>query len=1488
MDDELDDPFLWDVDTLVENLGCFNRPCYKSLDELAQNIREQEIDGHTLLTHELVGQGNAQDLRNELHKALGIRSLRHKNALTEAIMTWRRDSPEFSNWMRENLRDVDSQSSAPSSQLSRSSSELGHGKHLEVRGSDQTTGHSQKPKKKRVAPELLQEKPTYTNLLETPTKADNLSSFQAANHQNEDLKWFTRGSTAKYAYLGGGQISPWAIKYYDGPLSIQIRERAGTLFTASQTRFPTGIRLVVARAVKQLLRRNSRNTSRSASALHFDTKASDVDEILDLDDLASHCDDETLREMEEDLLETQQMAKTTDKLVPEIVVKEILNNAVSEMKALWGLRKLPKLQRKAYRIWKEAFASGDRKERIYKACKLARQYDGRIKKLSSEILQQSWEKERDVKYQAKCLEQTLANKLQQAWIVSVLESRSEPPKPSNTSPTPTPRTARRPQQCLSDEEVLTSSDEEEFMANDEISHPGEHQQHKDCQDTQCVEDLGLGGQLEFTTSDPEPLDYVDLTVLATPEKHETYVEQLDPICIDLISPLKAKSEDEGTGSASASRDRIALPSNKMSTASQAAAVPKTPAPEALTELDAPLSQAPVDYSNAEKIGGYSPQHWSKCQDRFRLTICLLWQLGQARRSKVLQKILANITTECFQDIASKHISECTGNSMDTYEPSADTLLLDMASLFVSYVKGKPYSKRQIMNARSAEMSELHSHDTVFWAGFCSFLQSIAEYFPKDNQIFRTDSFDVESPDDATTIGEGILSPPPGQQEAQNKSSKTSVREIVRDKAAVDIRARQHQRAQELLVRRDRLRAEMRTADSNDIDGSRFIINESKKDDQAFIYVHDAISKRIKDHQVQGVRFLWNQIMQEPEEGQGCLLAHTMGLGKTMQVITFLVAIQETARSPDPSVYGQVPEGLRDSKTLVVCPPGLVTNWIDELYIWDRDELLGGYFFIDSSLQELERSKVAEEWSKCGGVLVIGFSMLVRATETSKMTADILLRAPTIVIADEAHNLKSPTSKAHQTCIRFDTKTRIAMSGSPLANNIEEYYFMIDWVAPNFLGPVQEFRSIYAQPIQQGLWHDSDSNSKRKALKMLQVLKETVATKVHRATTKSLMRNDLPPKTEFVIYLSPTPLQVRLYDLFIQEFAESEGTENDNLHGKIFAIANNLALLCAHPACFVSKLLDGGAQGNTGHNSALPPSLASAVRNETKNWPLDSMALSRKIELLNQILDLAKEKGDKVLVFSQSIPTLNFLENLCMKQGRQISRLDGGTVVRKRQDAVRKFNADAKEVYLISTNAGGVGLNIQGANRVVIFDFKWNPVSEQQAIGRAYRIGQAKPVVVYHFVTAGTFEDDLQNKAVFKMQLASRVVDKKNPICWSKRLGDITHPLIDVRARDLNEFLGKDTILDQLIQGSNQGDKIKYIMSTDTFEEEDQTVDLTVEERKEADTLVSQNRLRLMDARKHDRLKRREVHHGRHGSATALGYDRNDFRAISPSSEHTVQ
>jgi SNF2 family DNA or RNA helicase len=653
---------------------------------------------------------------------------------------------------------------------------------------------------------------------------------------------------------------------------------------------------------------------------------------------------------------------------------------------------------------------------------------------------------------------------------------------------------------------------------------------------------------------------------------------------------------------------------------------------------------------------------------------------------------------------------------------------------------------------------------------------------------------------------------------------------------------------ELQKRRRQLQEKLGFPQSNPGTPVSYIINEARKEHQSPIYIHEHLAGKIKDHQIEGARFMWNLVVgsKDQTEWHGCLLAHIMGLGKTMQVIALLVAIAEAARSKDETISGQIPDRLKISKTLILCPSGLVENWINELSLWTPpdDPVLGSIYKVDRGLRATRRLRTIRQWKETGGVLIIGYALFSKLCD-DETTWKLLLSEPNIVVADEAHNLKNPSAKVHRATSNFRTKSRIAMTGSPLMNSVLDYCSMIHWIAPNCLGPSKEFKDKFGKPVSRGLVVESSRGEKREAIKALTVLKSMAAPVIHRLGLATL-KAQLPTKKEFVIYVPLTDTQLKAYRTFHQGMMAdaSEELESRNRAG-FLSYMGILSCLLAHPGIFRQQLQERKQAAEEKPAIAIPEHVLSDVLATLSDVNINHEKNSWKICILLSILDEAKRLGEKVLVFSQHIPTLDYLENLCRQKKHNFYRLDGKTPVDERYKHVKVFNELSEaQVYLISTRAGGVGLNIHGATRVVIFDFNFVPTEEQQAIGRAYRIGQTRPVFVYWLITDGTFEKAVQNRAVFKGQLAARLVDKKNPVAWSKRLADLkSSPKVPRRDNQISRFSNHDRILGMLIKSQATSPGILRIMTTDTFEEEEADLEkkLTKEYEKEASDEVAHHR-----------------------------------------------
>ncbi|RMX89176.1 hypothetical protein D0869_01071 [Hortaea werneckii] len=547
-----------------------------------------------------------------------------------------------------------------------------------------------------------------------------------------------------------------------------------------------------------------------------------------------------------------------------------------------------------------------------------------------------------------------------------------------------------------------------------------------------------------------------------------------------------------------------------------------------------------------------------------------------------------------------------------------------------------------------------------------------------------------------------------------------------------------------------------------------------------------IAENIKPHQVEGVLFMLSALTASKESDDtatnGCLLAHTMGLGKTMQTVAVLVALMEAVKSDRSRVDKQLPPHLRvgedrQLRTMTLCPPTLLQNWKKEIRQWAPAHFCSP-FVVEASSKAADQLQCLENWNRFGGILCLGYPMFRQFVDRNGSryghVADrldtILLRRPDVVVADEAHNLKNLTSKLTQAAHRIETETRIALTGTPMNNDVEEIYAVVSWVAPNYLGNPPSFRTNFADPIKKGFYKDSTRNEIRISMKKLAVLHHRIGPKVHRATIEAL-RGSLKPKVEFVITVPLTQIQETLYTQYVQAIL-GDGVNTKAGQVRIFSWLAVLGLLTNHPTAFRQKLLTPASPKNCKRKAdvreALPsPADATELDGRVTYGGEDVFALgfteqmvkkivagvdasvdptrSAKTSLLLDILRHSKECGDKVLVFSSSIPTLNYFSDLFASSDIRYGRIDGSTKIPDRIQLIEQFHKNSFDVLLISTRAGGVGLNIQGANRVIIMDFGFNPAWEEQAVGRVYRLGQKKPVFVYRFLAGGTYETNMWNK-----------------------------------------------------------------------------------------------------------------------------------------------
>lgn len=287
---------------------------------------------------------------------------------------------------------------------------------------------------------------------------------------------------------------------------------------------------------------------------------------------------------------------------------------------------------------------------------------------------------------------------------------------------------------------------------------------------------------------------------------------------------------------------------------------------------------------------------------------------------------------------------------------------------------------------------------------------------------------------------------------------------------------------------------------------------------------------------------------------------------------------QAARSEDKAIKQQIPRKLRRMRTLILCPASLIDNWQDEFFKWTTQEATGTLWVLTAQLNKRGRLSILKEWStdRRGGILLLGYELFrtlignksaqLNEKEHEQVCKD-LIDGPTLIIADEAHKLKNHSSGVTQAANMLRSKSRIALTGSPLSNNLVEYFSMVDWIAPGYLGKLEEFRANYVEPIEEGLYVGSSNWERRKARIKLGALTRILDPKIDRKEIE-VLKNDLKSKTEFVLHIPLTPLQMTVYKTFVAVANESSSVQSMTRYWGELAM---LQLLCSHPALFVDGI-----------------------------------------------------------------------------------------------------------------------------------------------------------------------------------------------------------------------------------------------------------------------------------------------------------------------------
>ncbi|XP_053958054.1 DNA repair and recombination protein RAD54-like [Anastrepha ludens] len=512
--------------------------------------------------------------------------------------------------------------------------------------------------------------------------------------------------------------------------------------------------------------------------------------------------------------------------------------------------------------------------------------------------------------------------------------------------------------------------------------------------------------------------------------------------------------------------------------------------------------------------------------------------------------------------------------------------------------------------------------------------------------------------------------------------------------------------------------------------------------QVHVVVDPLLSNILRPHQREGVLFMYECVEGLRGGFNGCIMADEMGLGKTLQCVTLVWTLLRQSPDCKPTI----------SKVVVVSPSSLVKNWEKEFNKWLHGRLHclaieGGAK--EDTIRALEQF-VVDSGQRCGTpVLLISY-------ETFRIYANILCRNEMgMVICDEGHRLKNRDNLTYQALMGLKTKRRVLLSGTPIQNDLTEYFSLVNFVNPEMLGSATEFKRNFENAILRGQNADSTDKERERAIEKTQELIGLVNQCIIRRTNQILTKY-LPVKFEMVICAKLTDMQRELYKNFIKSDKIRRNLADSNDKALLSALADitTLKKLCSHPDLIYEKVL-AGENGFENSQNLFPANY---------NPKEFSPEFSGKFMLLDFMLaSIRTNSDDKVVLISNYTQTLDLFEKLARKRRYAYVRLDGSMTIKKRSKVVDKFN-DAESdcfLFMLSSKAGGCGLNLIGANRLFMFDPDWNPANDEQAMARVWRDGQKKPCYIYRLVATGSIEEKILQRQTHKKSLSSAIIDNND-------------------------------------------------------------------------------------------------------------------------------
>ncbi|XP_037904696.1 chromodomain-helicase-DNA-binding protein Mi-2 homolog [Hermetia illucens] len=481
------------------------------------------------------------------------------------------------------------------------------------------------------------------------------------------------------------------------------------------------------------------------------------------------------------------------------------------------------------------------------------------------------------------------------------------------------------------------------------------------------------------------------------------------------------------------------------------------------------------------------------------------------------------------------------------------------------------------------------------------------------------------------------------------------------------------------------------------------------------YISDT-GMQLHPYQLEGInwlRYSWGN-------GTDTILADEMGLGKTIQTVTFL--------------YSLYKEGHCKGPFLVAVPLSTIINWEREFEVWAPDFYCITYVGDKDCRAVIRENELSFEE---GAVRYGGKASRIRA---SSIKFNVLLTSYELIsidnaclgsidwavlVVDEAHRLKSNQSKFFRILSGYNISYKLLLTGTPLQNNLEELFHLLNFLSKDKFNDLTAFQSEFADV------------SKEEQVKRLH---EMLGPHMLRRLKADVLKN-MPSKSEFIVRVELSPLQKKYYKYILTRNYAALNPKGGGNCCSLLNVMMDLKKCCNHPYLFPAAA----------EEAQLAPGGGYEITSLTK--------AAGKLVLLSKMMKQLKEQGHRVLIFSQMTKMLDILEDFLEGEGYKYERIDGGITGNLRQEAIDRFNAPGAQqfAFLLSTRAGGLGINLATADTVIIYDSDWNPHNDIQAFSRAHRIGQANKVMIYRFVTRNSVEERVTQVAKRKMMLTHLVV-----------------------------------------------------------------------------------------------------------------------------------